>query len=148
MTEEATKNEGEPNGARAVTAIKPAPMREACAGVDRAGVAAGGDRVAVALALLLGWHVVNGKHGLSVWEQKRAEGQGAAEGDPGPGAGERAAEDPRLTGCKSDPDAIEHEARETLHYAKPGEVIVDVVRGKVTGNGAGARRIEIAPSFL
>ena len=24
---------------------------------------------------------------------------------------------------KSDPDAIEHEAREKLHYAKPGEVI-------------------------
>jgi cell division protein FtsB len=25
---------------------------------------------------------------------------------------------------KSDPDAIEHEAREKLHYAKPNEVIV------------------------
>jgi cell division protein FtsB len=25
---------------------------------------------------------------------------------------------------KSDPDAIEHEARERLHYAKPNEVIV------------------------
>jgi len=24
---------------------------------------------------------------------------------------------------KNDPDAIEHEAREKLHYAKPGEVI-------------------------
>ncbi|MDR3377505.1 MAG: septum formation initiator family protein, partial [Verrucomicrobiae bacterium] len=24
---------------------------------------------------------------------------------------------------KSDPDAIEHEAREKLHYAKPGEII-------------------------
>jgi cell division protein FtsB len=24
---------------------------------------------------------------------------------------------------KSDPDTIEHEAREKLHYAKPGEVI-------------------------
>jgi cell division protein FtsB len=24
---------------------------------------------------------------------------------------------------KSDPDAIEHKAREELHYAKPGEVI-------------------------
>jgi len=28
-----------------------------------------------------------------------------------------------LKKLKSDPDAIEHEAREKLHYAKPGEVI-------------------------
>jgi cell division protein FtsB len=29
----------------------------------------------------------------------------------------------RIERLKSDPDAIEHEAREKLHYAKPGEVI-------------------------
>ena len=29
--------------------------------------------VVVALALLLGWHVFNGKNGISVWQQKRAE---------------------------------------------------------------------------
>jgi cell division protein FtsB len=29
----------------------------------------------------------------------------------------------RVERLKSDPDAIEHEAREKLHYAKPGEVI-------------------------
>ena len=33
---------------------------------------------------------------------------------------------------KSDPDAIEHEAREKLHYAKPNEVIVALA-------GAGAK---------
>ena len=31
-----------------------------------------GTVLAVALALMLGWHVVNGKHGLSVWQQKTA----------------------------------------------------------------------------
>ena len=31
--------------------------------------------------------------------------------------------DIRSIACKKDPDAIEHEAREKLHYAKPGEVI-------------------------
>ena len=30
----------------------------------------------------------------------------------------------RVNRLKSDPDAIQHEARETLHYAKPNEVIV------------------------
>jgi len=29
----------------------------------------------------------------------------------------------RIGRLQSDPDAIEHEAREKLHYAKPGEVI-------------------------
>ena len=33
-----------------------------------------GTVVAVGLALLLTWHVVNGKHGLSVWQQKQPPG--------------------------------------------------------------------------
>ena len=32
-----------------------------------------GTIVAVALALLMTWHVIYGKDGLSVWQQKRAE---------------------------------------------------------------------------
>ena len=32
-----------------------------------------GSVLAVALALLLTWHVISGKHGLSVWQQKRTE---------------------------------------------------------------------------
>ena len=31
---------------------------------------------------------------------------------------------------KSDPDAIEHEAREQLHYARPGEVIYTCLRSR------------------
>ncbi len=29
----------------------------------------------------------------------------------------------QVKALKTDPDAIEHEARERLHYARPGEVI-------------------------
>ena len=32
-----------------------------------------GTVVAIGLAILVTWHVVNGKHGVSVWQQKRAE---------------------------------------------------------------------------
>jgi len=42
---------------------------------------------------------------------------------------------------KSDPDAIEHEAREKLHYAKPNEVIVAMpAPAKDQGQPAGAGR--------
>lgn len=81
-----------------------------------------GTVVAVGLALLLTWHVVSGKHGLSVWQQKRIEDkQLRKEID------ELQQENTRLRlrveRLKTDPDAIEREARDKLHYAKPGEVI-------------------------
>jgi cell division protein FtsB len=81
-----------------------------------------GSVLAVALAGLLMWHVVSGKHGLSVWQQKRVEDkQLRKEIDT------LQQENARLRGrvqkLKSDPHAIEREAREKLHYAKPGEVI-------------------------
>jgi len=78
--------------------------------------------LAVALALLLTWHVVNGKHGLSVWQQKRLEDkQLRKEIDSLEQENARLRE--RVEKLKSDPHAIEREAREKLHYAKPGEVI-------------------------
>ncbi len=81
-----------------------------------------GTLVAVALALLLGWHVVNGKHGLSVWQQKRAEDRQLRQEIQGLQQ-ENAHLRDHIERLKSDPDAIEHEAREKLHYARPGEVI-------------------------
>jgi len=81
-----------------------------------------GSVLAVALALLLTWHVVNGKHGLSVWQQKRLEDkQLRKEIDSLEQENARLRE--RVEKLKSDPHAIEREAREKLHYAKPGEVI-------------------------
>ena len=78
--------------------------------------------VAVMLALLLGWHVVNGQHGLSVWQQKRVEDR-QLQKDIDALQQENARLRQHVERLKSDPDAIEHEAREKLHYAKPGEVI-------------------------
>jgi cell division protein FtsB len=81
-----------------------------------------GTAVAVGLALMLGWHVVNGKHGLSAWQQKHVEDQQLRkEIESLQQENDRLRV--RVEKLKSDPDAIEHEAREKLHYAKPGEVI-------------------------
>jgi cell division protein FtsB len=81
-----------------------------------------GTVVAVALAALLMWHVINGKHGLSVWQQKRAEDR-ELQKEIKDVQQENAQLRQQIDRLKSDPDAIEHEAREKLHYAKPGEVI-------------------------
>ena len=81
-----------------------------------------GTALAVVLALMLGWHVVNGKHGLSVWQQMRAEDR-QLQREIKDLQQENAQLRTRIEHLKSDPDAIEHEAREKLHYAKPGEVI-------------------------
>ncbi len=81
-----------------------------------------GTVVAVGLALLLTWHVVSGKHGLSVWQQKRVEDKQLRKEIEGLEQ-ENSRLRMRVEHLKSDPDAIEREARDKLHYAKPGEVI-------------------------
>ncbi len=81
-----------------------------------------GTVVAVGLALLLTWHVINGKHGLSVWQQKRVEDRQLQMEIKELGQ-ENARLRDHIERLKSDPEAIEREAREKLHYARPGEVI-------------------------
>jgi cell division protein FtsB len=81
-----------------------------------------GTVVAVALAGLLMGHVINGKHGLSVWHQKRAEDR-ELQKEIKDVQQENALLQKEIERLKTNPDAIEHEAREKLHYAKPGEVI-------------------------
>jgi cell division protein FtsB len=84
-----------------------------------------GSAVAVCLALMLMVHVVNGRNGLTVWNKKRAEDlQLQAEIDKL--KRDNAQLRDHVERLKSDPDAIEHEAREKLHYAKPNEVIVAI----------------------
>jgi cell division protein FtsB len=74
-----------------------------------------------------------------VWHQKRAEDQQLRKE-----IDELQQENARLRNhierLKSDPDAIEHEAREKLHYAKPGEVIYTLpatTQGQAQPAGAG-----------
>jgi cell division protein FtsB len=81
-----------------------------------------GTVIAAVLALLVTWHVVYGKHGISVWQQKRAEDR-ALQQQIKDLQQENAQMRQQIERLKSDPDAIEREAREKLHYAKPGEVI-------------------------
>jgi cell division protein FtsB len=81
-----------------------------------------GTVAAILFALFLTWHAVNGRNGLSSWQQKRAEDKALAQEIE-----QLAAENARLgqhvEHLKSDPGAIEYEARQRLRYARPNEVI-------------------------
>jgi cell division protein FtsB len=81
-----------------------------------------GTLLAVLLALLLTWHVIDGKDGLSAWQKKRAE-ERQYQQEIDRLQKENTQLSDQIQHLQSDPNAIEHEAREELHYAKPGEVI-------------------------
>lgn len=123
MQEQSTPEMFAPAAEQNQQADAPLPHR-ALRGAMRAWRTAG-SVVAVLLALLLGWHVVNGQHGLSVWEQKRVE-EKQLKKEIDDLQQENARLRVRVDKLKSDPDAIEREAREKLRYAKQGEVIVDL----------------------
>lgn len=78
--------------------------------------------LAVVLAVFFGYHVMFGRNGLTVYEQKRIEDR-----DLQKRISDLKEENDRLQThvdrLKSDPDAIEREARDRLHYARSGEVI-------------------------
>jgi cell division protein FtsB len=77
---------------------------------------------AALLALAVAYHVVFGANGLTVYEEKRHETRALASE-----VNQLQQENQLLQGhvqrLQSDPGEIEHEAREQLHYARPGEVI-------------------------
>ena len=98
-----------------------------------------GTVVAVGLALLLTWHVINGPHGLSVWQQKRVEDR-QLQREIKDLDGENARLRDRIERLKSDPEAMGILAREKLHYAKPNEIIVTLPsepQGQTQTGGAG-----------
>jgi cell division protein FtsB len=78
--------------------------------------------VAALLALGMGYHVIFGQNGLTVYQQKRQDAQTL---DRQLHSLQR--ENELLKGhvdrLQNDPNAIEHQAREELHYTRPGEVI-------------------------
>jgi cell division protein FtsB len=77
---------------------------------------------AAALAVGLGYHVMFGQNGLTAYEQKRVEARTLEQQ-----LQSLQRENEQLKGhvdrLQSDPNAIEHQAREELHYTRPGEVI-------------------------
>ena len=76
-----------------------------------------------ALALLLIWHAVYGRNGVSVWQQKRVEDRQLRKEIDDLNQENTRLRD-RVERLKSNPDAIGQVARDQLHYAKPNEVIV------------------------
>lgn len=73
-------------------------------------------------ALFFGYHAFFGVNGVNSYQQKRTEGR-AIERRIADLQQQNAKLQQKVNELKSDPDAIEHEARERLHYARPGEVI-------------------------
>jgi cell division protein FtsB len=79
----------------------------------------------IGVALLTLWlflHVMLGANGMVIYRQKRAEYQDLQKEIDG-----LQKENDKYTGqikaLKTDPNTIEKEAREQLHYARPGEVV-------------------------
>ena len=105
------------------------PKTWAARGVEgtRAGLIASRRRIgtvaAIAIAVLLGYHVVAGNNGLTVYQQKMADDKAlAAE------VKQLQQENDRLKRhvdhLATDPDAIEYEAHLRLRYMRPGQVTV------------------------
>ena len=96
-------------------------------------------RIATAAAALLtvgmGYHVVFGQNGLTAYEHKREESRTLAR----EAAALRKENDffrGHVQRLENDPNSIEHQAREELHYTRPGEVIYTL---PVSPSGAQSR---------
>jgi len=89
--------------------------------------AAGGWRrwataAAVVLAVGVAYHVVFGQNGLTAYQRKLQDAH-HLEGQLQSLQHENEMLKSHIERLKEDPDAIEHQAREELHYTRPGEVI-------------------------
>lgn len=74
------------------------------------------------LAVWLFFHVVLGANGMVVYRQKRAEYQGLRQEIQNLQQ-ENDQYTEHVKALQGDPQAIEREAREQLHYTRPGEVV-------------------------
>lgn len=76
----------------------------------------------LSVTLLVAYHVLMGRNGWSTYQQKRHESEAIEQQI------DRLQKDndqlrQHVNRLQNDPDEIEHEAREQLHYARPGEII-------------------------
>lgn len=76
----------------------------------------------VMLAVLLAMHVIFGTNGMVVYQKKKSEYR-SLQNDVEQLQKENQVLSDQIRALKTDPNAIEREAREQLHYARPGEVI-------------------------
>ena len=77
---------------------------------------------AILFAVVLGYHATFGANGLTDYRQKRAQHVNLQKEIVALQQQNSRLQD-HVDHLQSDPDAIEHEARVILRYAKPGEVI-------------------------
>ena len=103
-------------------ATEPLPLSQRVVRWLQQGWRPAGTVFAVLLALAFAWSVVNGKHGLSTWYQQQSQ-EKQLKHEIQDLQQENARLRQHVDRLKKDPDTIEHEAREKLHYARPGEVI-------------------------
>jgi cell division protein FtsB len=107
--------------ANSIKGSRLASIRASCASLS-IGRRKAATVAAAALALGVAYHVVFGANGLTAYEHKRRETQMLAQQMQ-----DLQRQNDQLRGhvarLQNDPDAIEHQAREELHYTRPGEVI-------------------------
>ena len=84
------------------------------------------------LAVAVGYHVVFGHNGLTAYRQKQQDFHSLDE-QLKTLTRENEALKGHVDRLQDDPDAIVHQAREELHYARPGEVIVTLPPEKPAG---------------
>ena len=77
------------------------------------------------LAIQVAWHVVFGANGALVYHEKRTELHKLQQETDQLQIENQTLQE-HIQSLKSDPKAIEKEAREQLRYAKPGEVVYTV----------------------
>jgi len=77
----------------------------------------------------MGYHVIFGPNGWLIYQHKRAEYKQLQQKIDSLQQ-EKAQLQDKIHSLKTDPEAIEKEAREQLRYAKPGEVIYTVPAAK------------------
>ena len=96
---------------------------------------------AIVLAVFLGYHVIFGQNGVTAYQQKRVEDK-ELQKQIQQLQDENGRMKDHVDHLQNDPDAIEHEARERLHYTRPGEVIYtlnDKPAEKTTVPGSAAK---------
>jgi cell division protein FtsB len=77
---------------------------------------------AALLVLAVAYHVVFGQNGLTAYERKRHDAR-SLDAQVKSLQHENELLKSHVDRLQNDPNAIEHEAREELHYTRPGEVI-------------------------
>ncbi|HVJ07522.1 MAG TPA: septum formation initiator family protein [Acidisarcina sp.] len=78
--------------------------------------------LAIAFAILLGYHVMVGHNGITAYQQKRNEDK-ALQTEINSLQDENEKLKDHVERLKADPKTIEHEAKEHLHYTRPDEII-------------------------